>query len=252
MTKHDSFDPILSDYTFFMDHSTEADRDVEALLPYLLSLRDRKSVSVLDFGSGNGRFTGMLLQQAQIPPGDLSLTLIEPGGESRFSAVQRLARFSEKEMEHWPAIPEEHPGFYDFILANHSLYYVPDLKKTVKQLNAMRQDTGILCIALAGKGNFLADLWMDGYVLAEKPFPFYIARDVERALDMQFIPFERHYVDYVITFSDSEENRLKILRFLFAGDLNKAMATNLLSAFDAYRHDEEVHIETSHLLFTVS
>jgi hypothetical protein len=130
-----SFDPILGDYAFFEAHSTEAARDLEAYAGHLQGFADTHSfIRMLDFGGGTGSFTSAFLRRAAWSPDHLFLTLVEPGEQARQEALKALRPFTTHPMAHFPALPENlDPGF-DLILANHVLYYVSGLTRTIDRL----------------------------------------------------------------------------------------------------------------------
>src|SRR5262249_17996365 len=157
---HESFDPILEDYAFFEHHSTEAEQDLNVYVQYLRTLpAEQDEIHLLDFGTGTGKFAAMYLAQAKWKKTSLKLTIIEPGDEARNAALKSLQAFTEAPIQHKASLPTESVNQYDLIIANHVLYYVPDLTETVDQLLGMLRPSGWFLTSFAGDENLLIQFW---------------------------------------------------------------------------------------------
>ena len=87
-------------------------------------------------------------------------------------------------------------------------------------------------------------LWQIGFGLLNRPVPYYAAEDLHEQLTRRGLAFTTTPVPYELRFSDSPENRLKILRFLFGDHLPAISADRLLPEFDRYKHDADILIST--------
>lgn len=246
------FDPILDDYAFFEAHSAEAEADLRAYARYLPEINSHDgTVRLLDFGGGTGSFTSAFLQRAGWPPEKLALTLVEPGPKASATAARRLAPVTAHPIACFPELPSGLSSGFDLILANHALYWVPDLAETVDSLHRCLRPGGIGLLAMAGRENALIQCWTHGYERHGKPIPYYTGEDLAAVLESRRLPFRQEQVEYAIDFPNSTENRLKILRFLFGKDLSGLPTAHLLAFFDPYLRGHDIRIDTRHLLFIV-
>ncbi|REK17442.1 MAG: methyltransferase domain-containing protein [Planctomycetota bacterium] len=246
------FGPIADDYVFFMNHATEALHDAQAhcrcLAPVLPAAG---AVRWLDFGCSEGNFTTRLLELLDWPPQQLRLSLIEPVDARRREAVVQLARFTTEPIPAAAGLPEEPLDEYDVVLSNHVFYYVPELLGTLRRLTAALSAQGVLRAAIAGRDNVLIQIWATGFGLIGRDIPYYTAEDVQAALADLGVPFEQESVPYRIAFPDTEENRLRIIRFLLANHLTEIPLPPLLVLFDPYASGGAIEIETASDHFTV-
>jgi hypothetical protein len=63
--------------------------------------------------------------------------------------------------------------------------------------------------------------------------------------------YQKQQVAYELTFPDTEENRMRIIRFLLADHLAKMPHRPLLEWFDRYSRAGEIHIRTESDHFTI-
>ena len=151
------FGPIRDAYTFFQQHATETEEDIRAYLPHIqgASMGD-SPLRMLDFGCGDGGFTAALLGRARVPPERLQLAIVEPEDVYRHQAVERLQPFTTQPVCAWPALPAHLHACFDLVMANHVLYYVPDLHGTLVALLSALATPGLLLAAMAGLVNAMA------------------------------------------------------------------------------------------------
>src|ERR671929_1363388 len=89
-----SFTEILSDYAFFIKHSTEMVEDQKQMtLGFRELARGGGVSSFLDFGAGNGEFCELLFRSSpdMIPKNEI--LLVEPEPTSLAEATRRLNTF---------------------------------------------------------------------------------------------------------------------------------------------------------------
>lgn len=248
----ENFDPILDDYAFFEAHSTEAEADLDAYKRHLNGVLGNSGLfRMLDFGCGAGSFTDRLLRQSASDPASIELTLVEPGAQARERAVQALRPYSKHAIAHFPELPAGLTTRFDFILANHVLYFVPDLTRTLRQLSRHVLPTGRFLVAMAGTENALIRCWAAGFGYIGEPIPYNISEDVEKALNQLGLVCQKEWIPYSIEFPDSDENRLKILRFLFGRPFVDLHWGPLLRFFDQYAISGKIKIETGHDLYVI-
>ena len=241
-----NFAPIADDYAFFERHASEAQQDARAYLERLREIAPPGGrIRMLDFGCGSGDFTARLLRRARWPPERLRLTLVEPVESARHSAVAQLARYTSTFIADSATMTAGSTESFDIVLANHVLYYVPDLRRDLAMLIDALSPRGILLCAIAGRNNALIDLWLLAFRLLGTEIPYHTAEDVEAALQDLGAKYDRDQITYELTFHDSEENRLRMIRFLLADQLARLPLEPLLTSFDHYLRSGRIEIRTS-------
>lgn len=245
------FAPIESDYTFFMTHSTEAESDVAAYQRELNDfLLDRTSIRLLDFGCGNGDFSLPLLNALNIAPETLHITLCEPVTHQLAQAAERTSRFSHHPVETLGDISDAQDRQFDLIVANHVLYYVHDLRETIREMRRALAPGGKLALTMASWENMLLEVWKVGFGLIDREVPYYTSEDVQRVLAEERFRVQKSESRYQLRFTDTEENRRKVLRFCFGEHLPQIPLPQLVELFDKYQQGENVLVDTwsDHLL----
>lgn len=260
------FGAIADDYVFFETHSTEAAADAAAYVEHLAvagigragqgrSEQGRcmhgRDVRMLDFGCGSGTFTVRLLELLEWPAEELELSLVEPAEVVRRLAVERLGQFTRQPIVEGAAIEVGVGGKFDFVMSNHALYYVPELETHVRRLVETVAPGGVFATAIAGRDNALVELWLVGFESLGREIPYHTAEDVEATLVALGVPFEKRRVPYGMDFADTEENRMKMLRFLLADHLADLPREKLLAVFDKHSRGGRIQFETASEHFVV-
>lgn len=254
MSKHPEkdFGSIADDYAFFEEHATEAREDVRAYLEHIRGVVPIDGpIRMLDFGCGSGTVTARFLQQAPWRPERLRLTLVEPVESARRQAVARVAGLTASPVTELAALPAEMAESFDFILANHVFYYVPDLRGQLAKLIGALSDGGIFATTIAGRTNALIEFWIAGFRLLGKEIPYHTSEDLEAALRELGADYDKRQVAYDLTFPDTEENRMRIIRFLLADYLPQLPRQPLLDLFDRYSRSGRIEIRTESDHFTI-
>lgn len=252
MTTTKDFAPILDDYAFFEKYATEAPNDAAAYAQKIAPLvATGKTIRLLDFGCGTGTFSERLLDQVEIEPERVLLSLVEPVVASHDKAAERLARFTTAPIEHAVSLAGINQPKFDLIVANHVFYYVPDLANTLSALHGRVASGGLFLTAIAGNDNPLIQFWRDGFAMLGQSSPYHVAEDVAAALGQLGIAFEQRYVPYDLGFEDTEENRLKILRFLFAEHLVRLPREPMLALFSPCASAGRIEIRTGSEHFAI-
>jgi len=238
------FDPIRDAYAFFEEYSTEAEGDINGYLPHLAAIRRATSaVRLLDFGCGPGTFSAKFLSKASFGEDRLQLTLVEPVEKYRRQTAVRLEKFTNHPVNAWRTLTTTGACF-DLILCNHVLYYVSDLGKTLGDLLNTLVPGGLFLTSIAGHANVLIQFWKQGFAFINEPVPHHTAEDVEESLERMGWSYRKQITPYELAFSDSEENRLMILRFLMGNHLVKLPRKPLLDLFEPYAREGRIVINT--------
>jgi trans-aconitate 2-methyltransferase len=247
------FAPIQGDFAFFVAHSTEADSDLDAYADRLGSFAPGAGpIRVLDFGCGPGTFTARLLDRLGWGRDRVQLALVEPVDDYRRQAVERLQGRVDHPIDAWPALPDDPGRAFDVIVSNHVFYYVPGLDETLAGLLGALGPGGIFLAAIASRDNALIDLWFRSFPLIGLDVPYQTAEDVEAALARLGRPFGRREVRYDLTFPDSEENRLKILRFLLGAYFDRMPRAEVLALFEPYASAGRISMHTGNVQYAVA
>jgi len=239
------FGEIASDYAFFEQHATEALEDARAYQEHVATINSAgRVINLLDFGCGSGTFTARFVEQAGWPPEQLRLTLVEPADSQRSQAVARLARFTATPAVESSALTVALDACFDVVLANQVLYYVSDLEDTLRRLIAALTPTGLFLTAIGARANVLMEFLIAAFNLLGRQMPYNTSEDVEAALTALNANYEKRPVSYELSFSDSEENRMRIIRFLLSDHLVQIPLEPLLERFDQFSRDGRIEIRT--------
>jgi trans-aconitate 2-methyltransferase len=245
-TPEKDFGPIAEDYAFFETQATEAQEDARAYLACLADIVPAEgTIRMLDFGCGSGTFTERFLRQAGWSPERLRLTLVEPVESARRQATKRLAGFSKSPIVDTTALSDGSTASFEIVLANHVLYYVPDVRGQLATLIDALSPTGIFMTAIAARRNALIEFWITGFGLLGEEVPYHTSEDVEATLNELGAQYEKQQVAYELTFPDSEENRMRIIRFLLAEHLAKIPHGPLFELFDQYADSGRINMQTA-------
>jgi SAM-dependent methyltransferase len=246
------FGPIADDYAFFETHATEAAEDSRAYVERLAGVVPAEGpVHMLDFGCGSGAFTLRFLRDVGWPSSRLRLTLVEPVDAARRQACARLAASSGQPVVDWQALPSGTTDRFDVVLANHVLYYVPDLPAHLAGLIDAMTPEGVFLTAIASRTNVLIQFWITGFHLLGREVPYNTSEDVEASLRRSGAVYQKRDVPYRLAFPDTKANRLRILRFLLAEHLAQMPNRPLLDLFDPYASSGRIRIETASEHFAI-
>ena len=200
-TSRKSFGPIREAYAFFQQHATETEADIRAYLPHLLVVAtDDQPIRMLDFGCGDGAFTAALLAHTSWSPARLQLALVEPDDVYRQQAATRLQAYTTRPVCAWPSLPAHLQSCFDLVLANHVLYFVPELDSTLAALLGALAIPGLFLTAMAGQRSTFAQWCQQCFTWLGQPYPFHSAEDLQGALARQEMEYSREEVPYELVF----------------------------------------------------
>jgi SAM-dependent methyltransferase len=246
------FGSLRADYSFFEDHATEAVEDARCYAVHVRSLNTSgRPIQMLDFGCGEGRFTEYLLKTCEIPAERLCLTLVEPVDDYRRQAAERLTPVTARPINAGATLPDSPEARFDLVLANHVFYYVTNLDGVVAAIHQSLAPAGLLLAAMAGRNNLLIQFWNHCFGLIGEPVPFHTAEDFAAALRRQSIGYLKKPVHYDLAFPDSQENRLRILRFLLGSHFDKVPRQAMLDLFAPYAADGRIETRITHDQFLI-
>jgi SAM-dependent methyltransferase len=246
------FTPLQEDYEFFLAHSTEQSSDLDAYLNGLQSFSPPPgTIRMLDFGCGPGTFTALFLERVGWGADRVNLSLVEPADAYRRRAVERLEGSAVQPIHASAELPTDTANTFDVILSNHVFYYVSELEASLDRLVRTLKPGGLFLTAIAGRQSAIVDFWFRGFPLMGKPVPYRTAEDLEAVLVRLGHAYERRLVEYSVSFRDTEESRLKILRFLFGEHLAKLPRSEVLDFFKPHVTDGHVEIPTTHFHYSI-
>jgi hypothetical protein len=128
---------------------------------------------------------------------------------------------------------------------------VPRLSSQLAGLVEALSATGVFMTAIASRKNALIEFWIVGFGLIAREIPYNTSEDVEASLKQSGTDYEKREVPYTLAFPDTEENRMRIIRFLLAEHLAQIPHRPLLDLFDRYSHAGQINIETASDHFTI-
>ena len=97
----------------------------------------------------------------------------------------------------------------------------------------------------------LIQFWLRGFALLGRPCPYHVAEDFEAALVRLGAAFTKRRGSYELTFDDTPENRLKVLRFLFSNHFADLPRREVLDFFTPHAENGRVVVRTGHTQFAV-
>ena len=251
-TSRKAFGSIRDAYAFFQQHATETEADIRAYLPHLLAVATGdQPIRMLDFGCGDGAFTAALLAHTAWLPARLQLALVEPDDVYRHQAVARLQAYTTQPVRAWPALPAHLRSCFDLVVANHVLYFVPDLDSTLAALLGTLTIPGLFLTAMAGQRSTFAQWCQQCFTWLGQPYPFHSAEDLEGVLARQKVGHSREDVHYELVFPDTVEHRLTVMRFLLGNAYYDLSQPALLALFEPYVQNGQVAMHLVHEHFIV-
>ena len=136
-------------------------------------------------------------------------------------------------------------------MANHVLYYVPDLDGTLATLRRALAPSGLFLAAMAGQRSTFAQWCQQCFSWLGQPYPFHTAEDMEGVLIRQGVRYNKEDVHYTLGFPDVEENRLTVMRFLLGSAYHDVSRQAMLALFEPYAQDGQIAMHLLHEHFMV-
>lgn len=237
------FNDIADAYVFFQQHSSEEVAIRSALARYLVGIQSRFSegINILDFGSGDGKMLAGLIEATELKYVNLKITVVDPVASYLRDASTHLDRFTRDgvtTLKELSRAKNQEP--YNLIICNHVLYYVTDLEMTVRNILANVDSVSEIYVIMADDSeNSLLQFWINAFRRLNIPLPYNMSKDFEGVLGKKEISYQKKQMTSQLTFPDTEENRIRILRFLL-GDYSRGNESKLLSFFDQHTDGETI------------
>lgn len=243
------FDSIRDEYTFFQQHSSEASESIRAMAPYLAPyLKKSGNCRFFDFGCGDGVFTSNLLDSVDGKKAKIDFRLLEVDPTYLEQAKSKLADYTNTTIVSC-ARPD---SVFDIGIANHSLYYVDDIQATLRGIHLCMQRGSKFLLTIANMKNDLVRLNEQFFNLHGKEYPKYVAEDVTEALSVLGIKFRKIEITSGFNFSDSSENRKRVLRFINNMQITGInRESEMLAMFDNYRVESKLCLTLHDTLFVI-
>ncbi len=248
------FDTIKEEYEFFLGHSTESkvalDNMIASITPHIHY--NQGEFDFLDFGCGDGKFTQELLSALPIRSAKNHNYLVEPNTEYLSEAGNRVACFSKSQIIPSGDLNDIQDSTIDIGIANHSVYYLSDLRAFLVELQRVMKPGSLFLVTLANRENEITHINHDLYAINRVVFPKFIAEDFAHVLESSSIYFRSKKLESELCFVDSTENRLKTIKFLTA--INHGKLTNIsgmLRIFDSYKYSSKIRIQLNDTLFVL-
>lgn len=240
-----SFAALHHDYAFFEEHVNETEATLKAWLPLVQGRWE--APTVLDFGAGSGSFSSVFLEAADLGPA-MELHLIEPDPGFLQQALRNLHPYRPQAR---PLLEQDLPPTYDLIFSHHVLYYVTDLKATLRRLYGALRPGGRLLIVQGGRGNGMNSIVFAAFDHLDRKSPYHYSEDTAPLLKELEIPHRVELVRSLLDFPDSREGRLAILRFLLSEHLAELPLETALSWFEPFLAEGRIRIPSADELFVV-
>ncbi|KPJ68092.1 MAG: hypothetical protein AMJ43_01425 [Coxiella sp. DG_40] len=210
------FTSIISEYTFFQEHSTEH-KSILCQMKTKFKSADylkKNGIRILDFGGGDGELLKDLYKQCNLAEFSPFLYLLEPVEKYQNEARDKLIKEGYEGLKILSKIEECEDNSLDLILVNHVLYYVKDLNETVTKLLNKLNSNGKLWIVIGNDKNTLIKLWKEIFVRFMEDSPYFLKEDLEKVLTGKEVCILESEVNSIFEFENTVENRGKMMRFL--------------------------------------
>lgn len=228
-TSSKSFEKLQSDYDFFEAHVDERQQALQAWEPWLQQLRQRPGLRLLDFGSGSGSFTSMVLERLGLPPSAVRLTMLEPAASARERARLKLHLWNPRLI----VGVSELEGSYDLIISHHVFYYVPELRSDLLRIRGHLAASGVFLAAIAGEQSGPGQLQDQALQLISQTSPYRSGVESAAIFRQVFTEAVIEPFSTRLQMEDSRTNRQRLMRFL-VGEFAGVPQKEALALLDPY------------------
>lgn len=245
-----TFESILNDYDFFVQHSNESEMNRLALRERIRARGQSEAKNILDFGCGSGQFLSDLVQSIFAPEAELDICLVEPSASYRSSAEKAFSNRPNVKISVWEEFDATRRKRYDLILSNHVLYYIKDLKDLFARFFRAAHPTTQILITMGSDNNALNEILKSACHLIDSPAPNKSAEDLTEYLQQEEISFKTTYVESHLEFSDLPTHRDQVLRFIL-GPHASEFETLPRELLDPYKKGKNINVPLFDVVFEV-
>ncbi|XP_022087934.1 histamine N-methyltransferase A-like isoform X1 [Acanthaster planci] len=167
-----------------------------------VSLNGQDPLKVLSIGPGKGDIESRIiriLRSCRQPHHIVHATIVEPAAEMVNKYKEHVAdQASElpnvaydwrvQTLEDFQATPTNHDARFHFISSVHSIYYVPDLKTSLKDLYDRLEPGGIMLIVVVSDDSGMGQLWKSDLQMHKTKDQHPTSSDIQVACASQGIP----------------------------------------------------------------
>jgi len=250
-TKKD-FSEIINAYNFFKEHSTEYKANWNQVS---LKLKQgnliKPSISILDFGGGDGTFLCDLYSKTDLNKHNPKLFFYELLESYKETAKLKLTSSGYNNLVFLEKIDNTLDAAFDLIFINHVLYYVESIEKTIFQLYSKLNQDGQTWILMADENNSLIKLWKTFFEIIGMNVPYFLINDLRFVLDKHAIVYsEIKEINSEFIFKNNQKNRMYITNFLLGSYSQQVSDNTVQEILSCYEKGDNVCLPLSDSLFT--
>ena len=234
-----SFVGLENAHAFFVERSTQLNRAIDAIAPIVERHNfSRKRLHVCFFGCGDIEL-GLRLIEVLERKHVVNVALVDMHRGWLDDAVRKIQSHGTVDVSTHQSL-EGVSAPLDLIVAHHTMYYVPDLPKTLQNMHQLLDRDGILITALAARSNKLKQCAVELFRLKGKMLPYWQQEDLEAALSANGLAWDALSVPSAVDCTDSTASRTALINFLM-GTL-ETPSQEALAVFTPYENGVRLHI----------
>lgn len=241
------FGKIENEYDFFVRNCDEQINNLRDLRDILNGLTDKDNISILDYGGGDGDFLSKLINKSASYN---EIIMLEPCSNYKKCAINNLNPHKVSFVKRLKDVPTNLK--FDLIIANHVLYYVNDLSKTIFSLTKLLNTDGKLVINLANKNNETAAMTHFFFSKINKPNPFYFFEDVECYCSNRNIKQISKISNSTLKFEISDNNIISIAKFIFGDYYKQFKEHELIEYMKRFKDGGFIKIKLSDTIMVIN
>ena len=234
-----SFVGLEPAYSFLLEHSSQISRTLEALTPVTTRQHfETTNIRVCIFGCGDVEIALHLLTCLKTRH-IVEVTLIDTHEEWLAGLESAIREKTDAKIATHETIFAAKPLF-DLIIAHHTMYYVPDLSRTIELIRRLLSATGLFIATLASPSNKLKQCAAELFGLKGENLPYWQEPDLEAALAGCGFAWKASSIYSAITCADTAASRTALINFL-VGTL-ETPSREALDLFAPFQDAVQLHI----------